>query len=86
MAIRQLQPKDKENCRTVCHQTATAPKYVKSKDLVCLLYCDYYVDNEADNCFVVTDEDDNAIGYILCAEDQKKFDKGIKPYLNTIIE
>lgn len=81
MAIRQLQPKDKENCRTVCHQTATAPKYIKSKDLVCLLYCDYYVDNEADNCFVVTDEDDNAIGYILCAEDQKKFDKGVKPYL-----
>ena len=81
MQIRKYQPKDKENCRKVCHQTATAPKYVKSKDLVCLLYCDYYVDNEADNCFVVADDSDNAVGYILCAEDQKKFDEGIKPYL-----
>lgn len=81
MEIRKYQAKDKENCRNVCHKTATAPKYVNSKQLVCLLYCDYYVDKEPDNCFVVADDDDNAVGYILCAEDQKAYDKGVKPYL-----
>jgi ribosomal protein S18 acetylase RimI-like enzyme len=81
MQIRKYQSKDKENCREVCHKTATAPKYVKSKDLVCLLYCDYYLDNEPNNCFVVADDDDNAVGYILSAEDQKQYDKAVRPYL-----
>ncbi len=81
MEIRKYQPKDRETCRDICHKTATAPKYVESKELVCALYCDYYVDNEGENCFVIADDEDNAVGYILCAPDQKKFDEGAKPYL-----
>ncbi len=81
MEIRKYQPKDRENCRNICHKTATAPKYIKSKDLVCALYCDYYIDNKSENCFVLVDDDDNAVGYILCADNQTDFDEGIKPYL-----
>ena len=84
MEIRSFDEKDRENCRDICHKTATAPEYVKSKDLVCLLYCDYYLDNEPDNCFVLADEDDNTIGYILCGVDQWAFDKGMKPYLKKV--
>lgn len=81
MEIRSFKEKDRENCRDICHKTATAPAYVKSKDLVCLLYCDYYLDNEPDNCFVLADDEDNAIGYILSAEDQWAYTKAMKPYL-----
>ena len=81
MEIRRYQQKDRENCRDICHKTATAPKYVKFKDLVCLLYCDYYLDNEPDNIFILADESDNAIGYILCGQDDKVYHKAMKPYL-----
>ena len=84
MEIRSFDEKDRENCRDICHKTATAPEYVKSKELVCLLYCDYYLDNEPDNCFVLVDDCDNAVGYILCAEDEKAFGKGMKPYLKKV--
>lgn len=84
MEIRRFEEKDRENCRDICHKTATAPKYVKSKDLVCLLYCDYYLDNEPDNCFVLVDDDDNAIGYIISAEDEWAYKKGMKPYLKKV--
>ncbi len=86
MEIRKYQPRDKENCREICHKTASAPKYVNSKDLVCALYCDYYVENESDNCFVVTNQEGNAIGYILCAPNPKIYDEGIKPYLKKARE
>ena len=60
MKIRSFEEKDRENCREICLKTATDPQYVKSKELVCLLYCDYYLDNEPDNCFVLADDEDNA--------------------------
>jgi ribosomal protein S18 acetylase RimI-like enzyme len=84
MEIRSFDEKDRENCREICHKTATAPEYVKSKELVCLLYCDYYLDNEPDNCFVLVDNDDNAIGYILCGEKQWAYEKAMKPYLKKV--
>ncbi len=82
MTIRPYQTKDRENCRKICHITATAPAYVKNPELVATLYCDYYIDKEPDNCFVLTDEFDNAVGYILCAENEVDFEVGYKPYLD----
>ncbi len=81
MTVRAYQQKDRERCRNICHKTATAPAYVKSLDLVATLYCDYYVDHEPENCFVVTDEFDNAVGYILCAENYVDFEVGYAPYI-----
>lgn len=86
MKIRGFEEKDREAVRDICHKTATDPEYVKSKELVCLLYCDYYIDNEPDNCFVLADEEDNAIGYILCAEDERAFHEGMKPYSKKVRE
>lgn len=84
MKIRSFEEKDRENCREICLKTATDPQYVKSKELVCLLYCDYYLDNEPDNCFVLADDEDSAIGYILSAEDHWAYDQGMKPYLKKV--
>jgi len=70
-SIRPYQPKDKENVRHTCIETGPAtglthgPKY----DLELICFCDYYLECEPRNCFVIADDNDEAVGYILGAED-----------------
>ncbi len=73
MQIRAYKEKDIENLRTICHETATAKEFVENKELVCTLYCDYYYEQEPENIFVAVTKEDEAVGYIICAEDYKKF-------------
>lgn len=85
MKIRHFEKKDIENLRTICHETATAKEYVENKELVCTLYCDYYYEQEPESVFVVADENDNAVGYILCAKDYGKFFKDFnRIYLDKV--
>lgn len=48
------------------------------------LYCDYYIEQEPQNCFVLADENDDAVGYILCSENFRQYIKAMKPYLESI--
>lgn len=70
--IRGYQPKDYENLREVCFVTATGA-YKNNKDITAALFCEYYCECEAEHCFVIADKDDNAVGYILCATDNKEY-------------
>ena len=36
---------------------------------VCAVRCDYYIANEQEHCFGMTDEFDNPAGFILCSTD-----------------
>lgn len=45
------------------------------------MFCNYYIDNEQENVFVLTDDNDRAVGYILSTPSYKRFRKGIKKYL-----
>jgi Acetyltransferases len=57
----------------ICHATATDADFVNNPDLVAALYADYYVDYEPDNAFVLVNENDEAVGYILCAENYRVY-------------
>ena len=77
--VRPYEPKDKENVREVC--LATGPKNAyepKERILLLACFCDYYIENEPENCFVVADDADNAVGYIFCARDAKTYYKRFK--------
>ena len=76
MTIRPYDKKDMENVRFICLDTAgkaDASEY--DKNFLLNTYCNYYIENEPHNCFVATDENDNAVGYVLCAEDFDSFSK-----------
>ncbi len=67
--IRKYQPKDKENLRKICIETSKLPTETKTqRDFLTVMYNDYYTENEPDNIFVAVNEDDEAVGYILCGE------------------
>ncbi|MCM1306146.1 MAG: GNAT family N-acetyltransferase [Bacteroides sp.] len=46
--------------------------------------CNYYIENEPEHCFVMTDEFDNPTGYILCSIDAKKFNSLLPTYLAIV--
>ena len=69
--VRAYQAKDRERVRMICVQTA--PEALKQHEMMQPLllraFCDYYIEQEPENCFVVTNERDEAVGYIVCTED-----------------
>ena len=74
--IRKYQEKDKELLRNICIKTSRLP--VETEDqrkFLTLMYNDYYTEVEGRNCFVAVDEDDVAVGYILCAENFARYSK-----------
>lgn len=85
MNIRPYMEKDKENVRHVCIVTAGCTgKPENERQFILKLYCDYYIENEPDNCFVLADDNDEAVGYILCSENFGKYRKNFRPYIKEI--
>ena len=81
MQIRPYKETDKNNFRHICLATSVgtaAPE--KEQSFILKLYCDYYIEQEPENCFALADDDDNAVGYILCSENMKRYIKATKPY------
>lgn len=75
-AIRAYDKKDRERVREICLKNADcayAPE--DTKKYILLMYCDYYIEQEPENCFVAVDDDDNAVGYIICAENYEEYAK-----------
>ena len=72
MAIRMYKKEDYDNLINVCLDTEDlnvqkAPIYQYIK----LMFCRYYIEKEPENCVVVTDENDKAVGYVFGASDYK---------------
>ena len=86
ITIRKYQEKDRENLLKICIETSSLPtESKKDLDFLNLMFNDYYAIVEPDNCFVAADENDEAVGYILCAENFDRYFKTIKgPYLPMI--
>lgn len=78
MNIRNVLEKDKENLEKICLATAAESFKKNEKEIenTLLLYNRYYFRTQKDNCFVLTNESDEAVGYVLCAPDYKEFRRG----------
>ncbi|MEG2396341.1 MAG: GNAT family N-acetyltransferase [Oscillospiraceae bacterium] len=85
--IRKMMKKDMKRVEMIC--LATADEHCNSshkmRENTLNMYCRYYTRAEIENCFVLTDENDNAVGYVLCAIDYDKYKKDfIKHELKAI--
>ena len=88
LTIRKYNEKDKPAVRRVLIETSRLPvETEKDIKLLELLYNDYYTEVEPEHCFVAVNENDEAVGYIICASDYKKFRRTfMKFYLPEIKE
>ncbi len=87
MAIRKYEDKDYEQMVNVCLDTydpviqqTPLNQYVK------LMFCLYYIEKEPENCVIVTDENDVAMGYVYGAQDYDEYHKNMTEYLEGIAE
>ena len=79
ITIRKYEKKDRENLIKICIETSSLPtESKKDLDFLNLMFNDYYAIVEPDNCFVAADENDEAVGYILCAENFDRYFKTFK--------
>ena len=76
MTVRPYEEKDKENVRFVnLNSDGPCKSSARGINFSLAVYCDYYIEKEPQNCFVAADENDKAIGYIICAENFDRFHK-----------
>ncbi len=79
--IRKYEPKDKQNLIKVLYETSSLPlETEKQRKFLELMFNDYYTEAEPDCCFVAVNEDDEAVGYILCAKDYDTYEKNFKNF------
>lgn len=70
-SIRKYDKKDKQRVEEICLSTSSCPAREKAlmQEALLEVFCRYYIEQEPDNCFVAADEQDEAVGYVLCAKD-----------------
>ncbi|MBQ6898548.1 MAG: GNAT family N-acetyltransferase [Clostridia bacterium] len=78
MTIRPYKNTDRDAVHDACLYCDGPENYSEgTKNFLFATYCDYYIEKEPFNCFVAADDNDRAVGYIICAED---FDSFIKTF------
>ena len=76
MNIRKYQQKDSERVQYICLNSEGPCDHSEDfQEFLLATYCNYYITNEPEHCFVATDEEDKAIGYIISAFDFDTFNK-----------
>ena len=82
--IRAAKPQDIVQIKTICAETAdeSLRKNEKMRSITTLLFAEYYIKHEVQNCFVLEDAG-KVVGYILCSTDIKRF---LKAYRTDIFK
>ena len=68
--VRKVRPEDAEQIRQICAPAKGKGILTKMiRKAMLLVFCDYYLEYETEHCFVAADENEKAVGYVLCAKD-----------------
>ena len=84
--IRRYKETDRERLRYICKETAW-DSYKKNKSKLAsvpALYNDYFAECEPENIFVAADENDRAVGYVICAANTELFEREISGHYKRL--
>ena len=74
MMIRPYEPKDHDAVEFVClNSEGPCDLNETGQFYILTTYCDYFIEKEPQNCFVAVNDADEAVGYIICAENYDRF-------------
>ncbi len=72
ISIRNYEKKDFDGVRYTCLNSDDGEMNEQVSEFVLHTFCDYYIEHEPENCFVL-DDDGKAVGYIICTENYDKY-------------
>ena len=72
ITIKPYELKYRRDVQQLCLANANhLDKPFEDRRYILIMYCNYYIEQEPENCFVAVNEEDKAIGYIICSESYK---------------
>lgn len=86
ITIRPYEKKDFRYVQDICMQTSAFADddNAVNRAVLCALYCDYYLDNEPQFCFVAVDDDNVPVGYVLSSANVELYDEAMADYLQLV--
>lgn len=72
ISIRKYEEKDFEDVRFTCLNSEGEAPDEDLGEFILHTFCDYYLENEPENCFVL-DDNGKAVGYIICTENYDSY-------------
>jgi hypothetical protein len=83
--VRKYEEKDFDGVRYACLNSDGGGMSADLCAFVLHTFCDYYIENEPENCFVL-DDNGKAVGYVICTEDydnyKEIFDEFYREHIN----
>lgn len=75
-SVRPYRESDRARVQQICLDNAgCANASDDTKKYTLIMYCNYYIEQEPQNCFVAVDESDEPVGYILCCENYDNYER-----------
>ena len=74
LSVRKYEESDRAGVHFICHNSEgpdEVPDF-STGQFYHNTFCNYYIDHEPENCFVI-DDNGRAVGYLICAENFYKF-------------
>lgn len=89
ISIRKYEKKDFDGVRFACLNSEGESHCAEVNEFILHTFCDYYIEHEPENCFVLND-DGKAVGYIICTENydiyKEIFDREYLPLVKHLGE
>jgi ribosomal protein S18 acetylase RimI-like enzyme len=84
MKIIPFEEKYRNDAERICVDTGDKDNMInpEHRRFSVLMYCDEYIKYET--VYLLVNDEDKAVGYIMCAKDYKSFEKHMTPYLEQI--
>lgn len=74
LSVRKYEEKDYSDVCNACLRSEGEDVSKEMSEFVLHTFCEYYIEQEPENCFVL-DDDGRAVGYVICAENYDRFKK-----------
>lgn len=74
ISVRKYEKKDFDGVRFACLNSTGEDFGEVISEFILHTFCDYYIEHEPENCFVL-DDDGKAVGYIICTENYDNYKK-----------
>ena len=75
-SVRPYKDSDRERVQQICLDNAgCANASAETKQYTLIMYCNYYIEQEPQNCFVAVNDADEAVGYLLYSENYDSYER-----------